>query len=177
MLASPALWLFVATAYFAKGLPAVAGLQRVWRSWQQVAPVTGLFIVLGVVMAVSGMAAQLARALAQGGDWYVFAAPFVGALGGFVTGSNTGANAMFAATQAEIAQALGVAVLPFMAVHNVSAALLLMASPGKIEMACQLAPPEAQASRQWVQTTVLATDLVAVLAMAVLNVLLARWAV
>ena len=176
LLASPALWLFVATAYFAKGLPAVAGLQRVWRSWQQVAPVTGLFIVLGVVMAVSGMAAQLARALAQGGDWYVFAAPFVGALGGFVTGSNTGANAMFAATQAEIAQALGVAVLPFMAVHNVSAALLLMASPGKIEMACQLAPPEAQASRQWVQTTVLATDLVAVLAMAVLNVLLARWA-
>ena len=133
---------------------------------------TGLFIVLGVVMAVSGMAAQLAHALAQGGSAYVFAAPFVGALGGFVTGSNTGANAMFAATQAEIAQALGVAVLPFMAVHNVSAALLLMASPGKVEMACQLVPGEVQAQRPWVQSTVLLITLLAVLLMAVLNVVL-----
>ncbi|MBB6577022.1 lactate permease [Comamonas odontotermitis] len=176
LLASPAVWLFVAAAWFAKGLPATSSVQRVWHSWRQVAPVTGLFIVLGVVMAVSGMAAQLAHALAQGGSAYVFAAPFVGALGGFVTGSNTGANAMFAATQAEIAQALGVAVLPFMAVHNVSAALLLMASPGKVEMACQLvpggAPGEAQAQRPWVQSTVLLITMAAVLLMAVLNVVL-----
>ncbi len=176
LLASPAVWLFVAAAWFAKGLPTTSSVQRVWHSWRQVAPVTGLFIVLGVVMAVSGMAAQLAHALAQGGSAYVFAAPFVGALGGFVTGSNTGANAMFAATQAEIAQALGVAVLPFMAVHNVSAALLLMASPGKVEMACQLvpggAPGEAQAQRPWVQSTVLLITMAAVLLMAVLNVVL-----
>lgn len=176
LLASPAVWLFVAAAWFARGLPAGSSLQRVWQSWRQVAPVTGLFIVLGVVMAVSGMAAQLAHALAQGGSAYVFAAPFVGALGGFVTGSNTGANAMFAATQAEIAQALGVAVLPFMAVHNVSAALLLMASPGKVEMACQLVPGEvagtAQAERAWVQARVLQITGLAVLLMAVLNVVL-----
>ncbi len=174
LLASPALWLFVAAAWFANGLPARGSLQRVWQSWRQVAPVTGLFIVLGVVMAMSGMAAQLAHALAQGGSAYVFAAPFVGAMGGFVTGSNTGANAMFAATQAEIAQALGAPVLPFMAVHNVSAALLLMASPGKVEMACQLAPTEAQAQRPWVQATVLMIDLLAVLLLALLNVALAR---
>ncbi|MEJ5128785.1 L-lactate permease [Comamonas sp. MYb21] len=172
LLASPALWLFVAAAWFARGLPAPSSLQRVWQSWRQVAPVTGLFIVLGVVMAVSGMAAQLAHALAQGGSAYVFAAPFVAALGGFLTGSNTGANAMFAATQAEIAQALGVAVLPFMAVHNVSAALLLMASPGKVEMACQLVPGEAQAERAWVQAKVLLVTGLAVLLMAALNVLL-----
>ena len=103
---------------------------------------------------------------------YLFAAPFVGALGGFVTGSNTGANAMFAATQAEISRALAVPMLPFMAVHNVSAALLLMASPGKIEMACHLAPPEALKSRRWVQMTVLWTDLAAVALMAILNVVL-----
>ncbi|GAB2703360.1 L-lactate permease [Comamonas sediminis] len=172
LLASPALWLFVAAAWFVRGLPAASSLQQVWQSWRQVAPVTGLFIVLGVVMAVSGMAAQLAHALAQGGSAYVFAAPFVGALGGFVTGSNTGANAMFAATQAEIAQALGVAVLPFMAVHNVSAALLLMASPGKVEMACQLVTGAAQAERAWVQSRVLLVTGLAVLLMAALNVLL-----
>ena len=38
-------------------------LAKVWRAWQQVAPVTALFIVLGVLMAVSGMAAQLAQVL------------------------------------------------------------------------------------------------------------------
>lgn len=172
LLASPALWLFVAALWFARGLPARGERQRVLRSWAQVAPVTGLFIVLGVLMAVSGMAAQLAHALAQGGSLYVFAAPFVGALGGFVTGSNSGANAMFAAPQAEIAQALGVAVLPFMAVHNVSASLLLMASPGKIEMACHLAPAGSLAQRRSIQTQVLLVDMAAVALMAVLNVLL-----
>ncbi|MEG0044377.1 MAG: L-lactate permease, partial [Comamonas sp.] len=128
-LASPGMWLLLAAGFFARGLPERESLQRVWRSWAQVAPVTALFITLGVLMAVSGMAAQLAHALAQSGPLYLLAAPFVGALGGFVTGSNTGANAMFAATQAEIARALNAPLLPFMAVHNVSASLLLMASP------------------------------------------------
>ncbi|MDR3006232.1 MAG: L-lactate permease [Acidovorax sp.] len=173
LLASPALWLLVAALWFARGRPGREGSLRVLHAWRQVAPVTGLFIVLGVLMAASGMAAELAHALAQGGSLYVFAAPFVGALGGFVTGSNTGANAMFAAPQAEIAQALGVAVLPFMAVHNVSAALLLMASPGKIEMACHLAPEGALAQRRLVQTQVLLVDMAAVAVMAMLNVMLA----
>jgi len=67
-------------------------------------------------------------------------------------------------------------VLPFMAVHNVSAALLLMASPGKVEMACQLVPGEvpgtAQAERAWVQARVLQITGLAVLLMAALNVVL-----
>lgn len=167
-LASPGLWLLVAAAFFTRGRPARPSLAKVWRSWLQVAPVTALFIVLGVLMAVSGMAAQLAQALAGSGPLYLLAAPFVGALGGFVTGSNTGANAMFAATQAEIARALGAPLLPFMAVHNVSASLLLMASPGKVEMAVQLLAQGA-AQRRWVQQSVLMLDLAAVALMGVLN--------
>lgn len=172
-LASPGLWLLLAAGYFTGGLPERESLQRVWRSWAQVAPVTALFIVLGVLMAVSGMAAQLAHALASSGPLYLLAAPFVGALGGFVTGSNTGANAMFAATQAEIARALNAPLLPFMAVHNVSASLLLMASPGKVEMAVQLVP-EGKAQRRWVQQSVLAADLAAVALMGLLNLVWAR---
>ena len=167
-LASPGLWLLVAAAFFTRCRPARPSLAKVWRSWLQVAPVTALFIVLGVLMAVSGMAAQLAQALAGSGPLYLLAAPFVGALGGFVTGSNTGANAMFAATQAEIALALGAPLLPFMAVHNVSASLLLMASPGKVEMAVQLLAQGA-AQRRWVQQSVLMLDLAAVALMGVLN--------
>ena len=167
-LASPGLWLLVAAFFFTRGRPARPSLAKVWRAWLQVAPVTALFIVLGVLMAVSGMAAQLAQALARSGPLYLLGAPFVGALGGFVTGSNTGANAMFAATQAEIAQALGAPLLPFMAVHNVSASLLLMASPGKVEMAVQLLA-QGTAQRRWVQQSVLMLDLVAVALMGVLN--------
>lgn len=167
-LASPGLWLLVAAVFFTRGRPARSSLAKVWRAWLQVAPVTALFIVLGVLMAVSGMAAQLAQALARSGPLYLLGAPFVGALGGFVTGSNTGANAMFAATQAEIAQALGAPLLPFMAVHNVSASLLLMASPGKVEMAVQLLA-QGTAQRRWVQQSVLMLDLAAVALMGVLN--------
>lgn len=169
-IASPALWLFIAAAWFARGRPAVQPVRRAWNSWQQVAPVTGLFILLGVLMAVSGMAAFLAQTLAGAGTLYLAAAPFVGAIGGFVTGSNSGANAMFAATQAEIARSLGVDVLWFMAIHNVAAAFLLMASPGKIEMAVQLAPAEAAEHRRWIQTTILATAFVVVTLLAVANI-------
>lgn len=168
-LASPALWLFIAAAWFARGLPQRQPMRRAWASWCQVAPVTGLFIVLGVLMAVSGMAAFLAQTLSGAGALYLAAAPFVGAMGGFVTGSNSGANAMFAATQAEIARSLGVDVLRFMAVHNVAAAFLLMASPGKIEMAVQLAPAEAAENRRWIHTIVLATALVVVVLLAIVN--------
>ncbi|UDF31964.1 UNVERIFIED_ORG: L-lactate permease (plasmid) [Roseateles sp. XES5] len=171
-LASPALWLFVATVWFARGRPEGMSLRRAFASWQQVAPVTGLFIVLGVLMAVSGMAAFLAQALAGAGSAYLAAAPFVGAMGGFVTGSNSGANAMFAATQAEIARSLDVDVLWFMAVHNVAAAFLLMASPGKIEMAMQLSPAEAAGHRRWIQTTILATAFAVVALLAILNTVL-----
>ncbi|MCJ2143270.1 L-lactate permease [Methylobacterium sp. E-066] len=172
-LASPALWLFVATAWFARGVPPAPPLRKAWTAWVQVAPVTGLFIGLGVLMAVSGMAAFLARTLAGAGTAYLAAAPFVAAAGGFVTGSNSGANAMFAATQAAIARALGVDVLWFMAVHNVAAAFLLMASPGKIEMAVQLAGGEAARQRRWIQTTILGVAAVVVVALAAANVGLA----
>lgn len=121
---------------------------------------------VGILMAASGMAAYLARTLAGTGTAYLAAAPFVGAMGGFITGSNSGANAMFAATQAEIARSLGVDVLWFMAVHNVAAAFLLMGSPGKIEMAIRLSPAEAADHRRWCQMTILlvALTVVAILA-------------
>ncbi|WP_421592778.1 L-lactate permease [Shinella sp. M27] len=169
-IASPALWLFIAAGWFARGRPAAQPVRRAWTAWRQVAPVTGLFILLGVLMAISGMAAFLAQTLAGAGPLYLAAAPFVGAIGGFVTGSNSGANAMFAATQAEIARSLGVDVLWFMAIHNVAAAFLLMASPGKIEMAVQLAPADTAEHRRWIQTTILATAFVVVTLLAIVNI-------
>lgn len=169
---SPAVWLFIAAAWFVQGLPKGQPAQRAWASWCKVAPIAGLFIVLGVLIAISGMATFMAEALAAAGTAYLAAAPFVGALGGFITGSNTGANAMFATTQAEIARSLGVGLLEFMAIHNVAAAFLLMASPGKIEMAIQLSPTIAYKYRRWIQISALGVAFVVVSMLAVVNVLL-----
>ena len=167
--ASPALWLFIAAIWFSRGLPAREVSQRIWSSWTKVASVTGLFIGLGILMAVSGMAAFLARTLAEAGPIYLAVAPFVGAMGGFVTGSNSGANAMFATTQGEIARSLGVDVLGFIAVHNVAAAFLLMGSPGKIEMAIQLSPADAASHRRWIQMTVLLVAFMVVALLGAIN--------
>lgn len=171
-LGSPALWLFVAAFWFSKGLPTTHAAQRAWASWCKVAPIAGLFIVLGVLMAVSGIAAFLAQTLAGAGTAYLVAAPFVGALGGFVTGSNTGANAMFATTQAEIAKSLSVGLLGFMGTHNVAASFLLMASPGKVEMAIQLCPADAAQHRRWIQMAVLGIAFIVVAMLAIVNVAL-----
>ena len=173
-LASPAVWLFVAALWFCAGRPPAEPLTRAWKSWLQVAPVTGLFIVMGILMAVSGTAAYLAQLLAQMGPGYLAISPFVGALGGFVTGSSSGSNAMFAATQAEIAKSLSANLLLFMATHNVAAAISILASPGKIEMALQLAG-DSGASRRWVQRLALAVVIASAGAMALLNVLAGEW--
>lgn len=144
-LGSPALWLFLAAFWFARGAPPAPVGKAAWASWLGVAPVTAVFILLGIVMAVSGMATLLAQGLAGTGRAYLLLSPFVAGAGGFITGSNSGANAMLAATQADIARELGVDVLWFMAAHNVAASFLLMASPAKVEMAVRLAgAPEYQ---------------------------------
>ena len=153
-----------------------AVLRTTWQNWLRVAPVTALFIVLGIVMTVSGMAKYLAQGLASSGTAYLALAPSVGALGGYITGSNVGANAMFAATQSHIAQALQVNVLWFMAIHNVCAAFLLMASPGKIEMALSLSGLDDAASRRWLMRRMLGVAAAVVGILTMVNVLLAQLA-
>ncbi|MDO5289205.1 MAG: L-lactate permease [Pseudomonadota bacterium] len=174
-LASPALWLWAAVVVAAPSGGWRAPLLRALRGAAPVAAVAVAYIALGVLLAASGMAGRLAQALGQAfGQAYALAAPFVGALGGFVTGSNTGANAMLADTQARLAAQLGAPLLPFMAAHNVAAALLLMASPARVALALGLCPPMPPAQRAWVQRTVLLAALPSVLVLGLLNAWLAR---
>lgn len=143
-LGSPALWLLIASLVAARGLRPRGGgtgaAARIGRSWLGVGPATGLFIVLGVVMAVSGMSEVLASAVARLGEGYLALAPAVAGLGGYITASNTGANAMFAGPQAQMAVALDADVLLVMAGHNVAASLLGMASPARVALAVSLCP-------------------------------------
>ncbi|MFT3860543.1 L-lactate permease [Micropruina sp.] len=141
-LASPTVWLFIATAVALIGHRSHTRPTAAYtlHTWTHVGPATAMFLIFGIVMAVSGMSTAVANALASLGDGYLFALPFVGALGGFLTGSNTGANAMFASTQASAAHLIGADPLLAMGAHNVSAALLIMAAPARVELAARLSP-------------------------------------
>lgn len=110
---------------------------RVWRMWLAVGLPTGMFLALGVIMAATGMSEELAGAAARLGPVYLALVPVVGAVGGFVTGSNAGANSMFGAAQAHAGATLGASPVVVVATQNVAAAMLTMASPSRIEMASQ----------------------------------------
>jgi lactate permease len=176
LLSSPALWLLTAGLVALRsrlrdsGSTATAAL----RSWLFVGPATGLFILLGAVMAECGMSQTIATALASLGFGYLAATPLIGGLGGFVSGSNSGSNAMFAGPQAAAGVALGVSPLGVTAMQNVAGSLFIMSSPARVEFATRLCPDSPQ--RGSVMRGVLRVDLLVVTVLAGLSLLLLpRW--
>ncbi|EDZ67603.1 hypothetical protein NOC27_930 [Nitrosococcus oceani AFC27] len=153
VLHSPATWLLVTAAL----TPVLLGqsmqaqpraLRQTLSGWWPIALATVLFLALGTLLSSTGMSTVLAQAGAQLGPAYPALAPWIGALGGFLTGSNTGASAMFAASQAQAAQAIGYPVLTLVAFQNVAASLATMAAVPRVMMACRIAqdaPPPQQA--------------------------------
>ncbi|QGU06888.1 Glycolate permease GlcA [Corynebacterium occultum] len=172
-LGSPAFWLAVAVLFTLRTTrnELRPTLRHATRTWSHVGPATGLFIVLGVVMSVSGMSGQIANGLAELGGLYLFLVPVIGGAGGFLTGSNSGANAMFAGPQAQAANVLGVSALPVVAAQNVSASLLTLASPSRIELAVRLCPD--QPERQPVFRLALQVCVALIVILSLLTVLLA----
>jgi lactate permease len=88
---------------------------------------------MALFMADSGMTFTLADGLSHVvGRAFPFVAPFIGALGAFMTGSNTNSNVVFAQLQQQTAQALGVNVLIILAAQNVGGAIGSMFAPAKV---------------------------------------------
>lgn len=141
---TPALWLAVTSLCTVFGFrldrpSAAEAVRRAVARWAPAALTTVAFLALGNLMRLSGMAAALASLAASTGPAYLAVAPWVGGLGGFVTGSNAGANAMFAAAQAEAAWRLNYPVERMAALQNVSAALLTMGSAPRLALLTTLA--------------------------------------
>lgn len=175
-LGSPALWLGIACVTAAATLPFGAGARAravgsAARTWCRVGLPTAGFLLLGVAMAVTGMSTALAQAAGGLGRGYLALAPWIGGLGGFVTGSNAGSNSMFAAAQGRTADTLGVSVLLLVAVQNCAASALTMASPSRVEMALGLCPEHERPDRRRVMLTVLAVNAVMLCGLSVLAVL------
>lgn len=102
-------------------------------------------VALATVMDDAGMITVLAQAIAQAaGHFFPLVAPFIGALGAFVTGSNTNANVLFGSLQRDIAQALGYAPPLILAAQNAGGAIGSTFAPAKVVVGCSTVGLEAQ---------------------------------
>lgn len=92
-----------------------------------------LMVCMAVVMETAGMTEALARGLAQmAGKLFPLIAPWIGALGAFMTGSNTNSNVVFALLQSHTAQLLGISVPVILAAQTAGAGLASVIAPAKI---------------------------------------------
>ena len=92
-----------------------------------------LMVCMAVIMENTGMTDALARGLADfGGRFFPLVAPWIGALGAFMTGSNTNSNVVFALLQVRTAQLLGLTVATILAGQTAGAALASVVAPAKI---------------------------------------------
>ncbi|HBY95023.1 MAG TPA: L-lactate permease [Chloroflexi bacterium] len=88
---------------------------------------------MALLMDNSGMTAALARGLATLlGSLLPLVSPVIGALGAFMTGSNTNSNVVFGALQQELARLLGYSVPVILAAQTAGAAMGSNLSPTKL---------------------------------------------
>ncbi len=90
-------------------------------------------VAMAVIMENSGMTDALARGLALGtGRFFPFMSPWIGALGAFMTGSNTNSNVVFGALQLKTALLLGYSPVFILAAQTAGAALASIMAPTKV---------------------------------------------
>ncbi len=92
------------------------------------------------IMSHAGMTDVLARGLAAAaGQVYPLMAPWIGALGAFVSGSNTSSNLLFGLLQRRTAEVLGLAVAWVLAGQTAGGALGSVLSPTKVSVGASAA--------------------------------------
>ena len=90
-------------------------------------------VTMAVIMEHVGMTDALARGLAEGmGALFPFFAPWIGALGAFMTGSTTNSNVVFGALQLHTAELLGFSAAVILAGQTAGASLGSAMAPTKV---------------------------------------------
>ena len=90
-------------------------------------------VAMAVIMQHAGMTEAMARGLAEGvGSLFPIFSPWIGALGAFMTGSNTNSNVVFSILQFRTAQLLDFAVPVILAAQTSGAALGSVIAPTKV---------------------------------------------
>ncbi|MCY3715986.1 MAG: L-lactate permease [Chloroflexi bacterium] len=116
--------------------------QVIWRKVSKSALKSTVSILALVAMAAlmthTGMTQIIARGISEtvSAQVYPLFAPFIGALGAFMTGSNTNSNVVFGALQQETALLLGLTVPIVLAGQTAGASLGSVLAPAKIIVGC-----------------------------------------
>ncbi len=126
-------------------------------------------VAMAVIMQNSGMTDTLARGLADSMGWaYPLIAPWLGALGAFMTGSNTNSNVVFGALQLRTAQFLGYSAAIILGAQTAGAALASILAPTKIVVGAStagMAGREGDILRKLLVYTAVLLVLISILAM------------
>lgn len=127
-----------------------------------------LMLCMAVIMQNSGMTETLANGLAAGtGSLFPVAAPWIGALGAFITGSNTNSNVVFTVLQMRTAQLLGISIPTILAAQTAGAALASVLAPAKVVVGTSttgMAGREGEVMRRMIGYTVLLVLFISLLA-------------
>ena len=92
-----------------------------------------LMVAMATMMQQSGMTEALAQGLANAvGGAFPLIAPWIGAIGAFMTGSNTNSNVVFAGLQMRTAELLAYSVPAILAGQTAGAAVASVAAPTKV---------------------------------------------
>ena len=92
---------------------------------------------MAVMMENTGMTRLLAEGISKGvGNAFPVAAPLIGALGAFMTGSNTNSNVVFAAMQQQTALILNYDPLIILAAQTAGGAIGALFAPAKVIVGC-----------------------------------------
>jgi lactate permease len=125
---------------------------------------------MAVLMEHAGMTDILAHGLAEGmRAAFPLTAPWIGALGAFMTGSNTNSNVMFGALQLRTADLLGYPAALILAAQTAGAALASVMAPTKVVVGAStagMAGREGEVMRSLLVYTALLVLLVSLLTMA-----------
>ncbi len=113
--------------------------RRAARSSLGVAAMVGM----AVTMEHAGMTHLLADGVARvAGPAFPLVAPFIGALGAFMTGSNTNSNVVFGSLQQQVAALIGVSPLIILAAQTAGGAIGSLFAPAKVIVGCSTVEAE-----------------------------------
>ena len=98
-------------------------------------------VAMAVTMQHAGMTQRLAEALSVGtGPIFPFLSGFIGALGAFMTGSNTNSNVVFGSLQQETAVVLNLSIPIILAAQTAGGAIGSMFAPAKVIVGSSTVP-------------------------------------
>ncbi len=153
ILYSPGFWLFITCVitlfiFRIRLEMAISLLRTTIKQWIPFAVTTTMFISISEMMTLAGMTATVANtAGAIFGASFLVIAPFVGAIGGFLTGSGTGSNAMFIKLQMETAQQVGLSSDLVGFTQNAGSSHATMASPSRVMLGASLCGIQSEENR------------------------------